>query len=542
MKKAFGAVLLFSVLLLCGTPAGAQPGGTLRFCLRSEPKTLDPLLVEEDSSETVRYLTAGVLVRFNRNVQTLEPHLAASWKVLEGGRGIEFQLRDGLRFSDGAPLTSADVAYTIRRMLDPSLHSPVGDSFGSGKGNVVVRTASANRVSIQFPAPVAGLAALFDQVAVLPSGSVGAPKAVAGPFVLKEYRPGRYVLLERNPHYWKKDPAGGRMPYLDAVRLDIQSNHELELMRFRRGELHLINKLDPEMYERMAGESPNRVLDAGPSLESEQMWFNQVASAPIPAHKKAWFRSTGFRMAISQAISRPDICRIVYRGRAVPAAGPVSPANRFWFNQSLKPHEFDPRAAQAGLQKAGFSRRGGTLVDAGGNPVEFSLITNAGNKLRERAATMIQHDLGQIGIRVNVVLLDFPSLIERISRTWDYEACLLGLVNVDLDPNAQMNIWLSSASNHQWNPNQPKPATPWEAEVDRLMHAQASTTDAPRRKALFDQVQRIVWREVPFLYLVNRSALAAASTSLKNLKASPLFPQTFWNVEELQLAGSAEAK
>lgn len=247
-------------------------------------------------------------------------------------------------------------------------------------------------------------------------------------------------------------------------------------------------------------------------------------------------------MAISRAISRPDICRIVYRGRAVPAAGPVSPANRLWFNQSLKPHEFNSQAALDGLQKAGFSRRGGEMVDPSGHPVEFSLITNAGNKLRERTATMIQHDLGRIGIRVNIVLLDFPSLIERISRNWNYEACLLGLVNVDLDPNAQMNIWLSSASNHQWNPNQPKPATPWEAEVDRLMRAQASTTDAPRRKVLFDQVQKIVWREVPFLYLVNPSALAAVSPSLKNLKASPLFPQTFWNVEELRLAGGAEPK
>jgi peptide/nickel transport system substrate-binding protein len=247
-------------------------------------------------------------------------------------------------------------------------------------------------------------------------------------------------------------------------------------------------------------------------------------------------------MAISQAISRPDICRIVYRGRAVPAAGPVSSANRFWFDQSLKPYQFNSQAALAELRKAGFSRSGGGLLDQGGHPVEFSLITNSGNQLRERMATMIQHDLGQMGIRLNVVQLDFPSLIERISRTWNYEACLLGLVNVDLDPNAQMNVWLSSASNHQWNPNQPKPATPWEAEVDRLMHAQASTTDASRRKTLFDQVQKIVWRECPFLYLVNRSALAAVSPALKNLKASPLFPQTFWNVEELYLEGGTGAK
>src|SRR5437667_3679493 len=89
---------------------------------------------------------------------------------------------------------------------------------------------------------------------------------------------------------------------------------------------------------------------------------------------------------------------------------------------------------------------------------------------------MIQQDLSQIGVKVNLVTLDFPSLIERITRTYDYEACLLGLVNTDLDPNSQMNVWLSSAENHQWNPKQSKPATAWEAELDRLMRAQASTT------------------------------------------------------------------
>src|SRR5207245_8559277 len=93
----------------------------------------------------------------------------------------------------------------------------------------------------------------------------------------------------------------------------------------------------------------------------------------------------------------------------------------------------------------GFHLDGKGLRDREGQSVEFALITNAGNKSRERMATMIQQDLAQVGIRLNVVTLDFPSLIERISRTFDYETCLLGLVNVDLDPSAQMSVWLSSA-------------------------------------------------------------------------------------------------
>ncbi len=119
----------------------------------------------------------------------------------------------------------------------------------------------------------------------------------------------------------------------------------------------------------------------------------------------------------------------------------------------------------------------GRLIDRSGHAVEFSIVTNAGNRSRERMATMIQADLRAIGITVNVVTLDFPSLIQRISETFNYEAALLGMTNVDLDPNAVMNVWLSSGEEHQWNPRQKTPATAWEAEIDRLMRSQASAQD-----------------------------------------------------------------
>ena len=128
---------------------------------------------------------------------------------------------------------------------------------------------------------------------------------------------------------------------------------------------------------------------------------------------------------------------------------------------------------------------------------------------------------------------DFPAVIQRIIQTFHYEACLLGLINVDLDPDSQMNIWLSSAANHQWNPNQKIPATPWEAEIDRLMRAQAVAIDSGKRKAPFDRVQEIVCDQAPMLYLVNTNALVAASPSLHNLQPAVLRPQLIWNIDRL---------
>lgn len=531
-----------TILFLLSSLAFCQRGGELRFNLRSEPKTFDPLLVEDDASETVRYLTGGVLVRVNRRTQMLEPELATEWKVLDAGRTITFNLRRGLQFSDGTPFSADDVSFTIQKLMDPSLHSPTGDAFRAAPGAVQTKVTGKYRVQITFPGPIASLDRLFDQVAIISAHSSNPQKAVLGLFYVSEYKPGSYVALARNPNYWKKDKSGRQLPYLDSVHLEIQQNREMELVRFKRGEIHLINQLDAELYDRMQADGNAGLHDAGPSFDTEQMWFNQSPSSPMPDYKKKWFASTDFRRAISEAINRADLCRVVYGGHAHPGIGPVSPANHFWFNSTLQPHPYDPQAALHRLQQGGFHREGDLLRDRDGHPVEFSIVTNAGNKAREHMAAMIQQDLAQIGIRVNIVTLDFPTLIERLTHSFDYEACILGLVNVDLDPNGQMNVWLSSADNHQWNPGQKTPATPWEAEIDRLMREQASSPDIKKRKADFDRVQQIVWEQAPFLYLVHKDALSAISTRLQNADPVVLRPQTYWNAEWLHFKPASGAK
>jgi peptide/nickel transport system substrate-binding protein len=537
MKKALASFVLVTLIALGSNRLLAQTGGELRFCLRSEPKTLNPLLAADDASETVRYLTGGVLVRVNRLTQELEPELATSWKVTNGGKTITFQLRDGLRFSDGTPFSADDVAYTMQQLMDPALHSPTGDAFRSSEGKVETQVLPKGRVRITFPAPIAGLDRLFDQVAIMSAKSPQKELAVLGPYFVGENKAGSYLILKRNPNYGEKDPSGRPLPYIESVRLDVQQNRDIEMLRLTRGEIHFINSLDAEYFDKVVAQDPSMAHDAGASLDSEEMWFNQVASSPLPSYKKAWFTSTNFRRAISESINREDIARIVFRGHARPAVGPVSPANKFWFNAKLQARPFDQKSALQRLAQDGFHLQDGVLRDRDGHAVEFSVITNAGNKYRERMATMIQQDLSGIGIKLNVVTLDFPSLIERITHTFDYEACLLGLVNDELDPNAQMTVWLSSADSHQWNPSQKTPATTWEAEIDKLMRAQASTLDPKKRKADFDKVQEIAWQQEPFIYLVNKNALSAVSPAVHNAHPVVLRPQVYWNIDQLSLTG-----
>ncbi len=527
---------LAAIFFILVTATAAHAASELRFCLRAEPKTFNPLLVEDEASETVRYLTGGVLIRLNRQTQAVEPELASAWKISKDARTITFTLRENVYFSDGTPFTADDVAWTMQQLMDPVVHSATGDAFRSGNGKIVTSVLARNRVAIAFPAPVAGLDRLFDQVAIMSSRSRKKEMAVLGPYYVADHKAGSYILLRRNANYWRRDGSSGRpLPHIESIWLDIQPNRDIEVLRFKRGEIQLINSIDTDYYDRLMSSDAPALHDAGPSLDSEQMWFNQVASAPLPAYKLAWFRSRNFRRAVSSAINREDIARLVFGNHARPAVGPVSPANKLWFNTRLHAPAYDLKDALQRLQQDGFKLQNGRLRDREGHEVEFSILTNAGNKYRERMAAMIQQDLAKVGMKVNVVTLDFPSLIERMAEKFNYEAILLGLVNVETDPNSQMNVWLSSGDNHQWNPRQKSPETAWEAEIDGLMRAQASALTEKDRKRNFDRVQEIVAEQAPFIYLVNKNALSAVSPVVHGAAPAVLRPQTYWNITQWTL-------
>jgi peptide/nickel transport system substrate-binding protein len=530
------ALIALSATACIGQAAPRLPG-ELAWTIGYDPKTFDPAKVDDQESELVRYLTAGVLLRFNRSTQKVESQLAESWSLSADGRTVAFKLRTGLAFSDGSGLTAKDAAWSIRRVLLPATGAPVAEEFLSAAG-VTVETPDERTVIVHLPQRVIGIGKVFDEIAIEPAERASEGRVTAGPFVVADYRRSQYVRLRRNPHYSEPDSKGAGLPYAAGIRLDILDNHEQEIRLFERGEYDVIDSLPPDYFGLLKQKIPNAVRDLGPSLNTEQMWFNQSPGAPLPQWEKAWFQSQAFRVAISRAIHRADLARIAYEGHATPAYSFISPADCAWYNQAITvPHE-DVPAAKAALARAGFRLNGAVLEDAAGHAVKFSILTNEGNAARFKMATLIQEDLKAIGIQVTVVALDFPALIERLMHTQDYEACLLGLENVDPDPNAMMNVWLSSSPNHQWNPSEKTPATAWEAEIDRAMNVQAGSLKDAERKRAVDRVQQIVADQQPFIYLVYPNALYAVSPKLEGVQPAVLEPGLVWNIEKLRLEGT----
>jgi peptide/nickel transport system substrate-binding protein len=551
--------------LISSAPVG-RPGGHIVVSLRSEPKTLNPVTSVDISSREVIAQMAADLIHINRFSQNTEPALAKSWKVSADGRQYTLKLRRGLRFSDGHPLTADDVVFSFTVYLDENTHSPQRDALVIGGKAITAEKIDAETLVFRLSQPYSAAERLFDSVAVLPKhlleqpykeGKLGqawtlgvSPKQIAGlgPFRLKEYVVGQHLTLERNPYYWEVDREKHRLPYLDEVTFLFMPSSDSEVIRFQAGDTDIINRVSAEDYsvlEKDQAARGFRVYDVGPSLEYNFLFFNLNSVLPAQssiAQKQNWFRQVKFRQAVSLAIDRDGITRLVYRGRATPLWTPVTPASSFWIDNSIPHPARSIEQARELLRSAGFSwSRDGDLIDTAGTAVKFSILTSASNSQRTQMATIIQQDLKELGISVEVTPLEFRSVLDRIFQTHDYEAAVLGLGGGDVDPNSQMNVWLSSGNDHVWDIGETHPATNWEAEIDSLMQKQLSSLKPEARKLLYDRVQQIIAANLPVISLVSPNTLVGAKEKLANFKPAVLDPHTLWNSQELYLSGEKSA-
>jgi peptide/nickel transport system substrate-binding protein len=332
------------------------------------------------------------------------------------------------------------------------------------------------------------------------------------------------------------DKTGRRLPYLDEIAFQFAGSEEAQVLRFSAGQADLLNRLSARDFAFLSKERESRAYrleDLGAGLEYSFIFFNLTPGA---SPKIAWFGHKEFRRALSLAIDREALVRLVYDGRAVPLWSHVPPGNRLWVNSHLQHGERSPEKARALLRDSGFHWNGhGELEDTSGKPVEFSIVTSASNPERVQMATIIQDDLKQIGVRVQVVPLEFRVLLDKVLNKREFEACLLSLGNGDADPNAEMNIWMSTGATHLWNPSQKEPATEWEREIDGLMREQLVTMNYPRRKKLYDRVQEIVAENVPMIFLTSPNVLVAARGNLGNFRPAVLDHHTLWNADRLFL-------
>jgi peptide/nickel transport system substrate-binding protein len=538
---------------------GPARGGRLIASYSSEPKSFNRLVSPIGADDLVSRLTQTTLIRVNRATGEVEPRLAREWSSSADGLTWTFKLRDGVTFSDGAPFTSADVVFTFAALYDKTVASDMASTLSVNGQPLATRAVDAATVTITFPSVFGPGITLLDTLPILPKHKLQAaldagrfrdawnattpPSEIAGlgPFVLTSYTPGQRLLFERNRRFWQRDAAGAALPYLDEIQIDVIPETSAEVLRMESGGAdlmsHPVRPEDLAAFRRQEAGGAIRLADAGVSTDPNVMWFNLVPGAPS-TRDRPWLRQEALRHAVSFAVNRQTIVDTVYLGAAVPIFGPVTPGYGEWYLADLPRTNHDPSHARTLLQSIGLrdGNGDGVLEDASGRPARFSLLTQKGNTVRERTAAIVKEHLRLVGLTVDVLGVDPPSLFGRYQKG-DYDAILFYAPVDSTDPARTPEFWMSSGPFHFWHPNQPKPATEWEATIDDLMRRQSTTLDRAERRRLFAEVQRLMSAHLPVLHFAAPTVTIAMSARLQGATPSVFDPPVLWNAEVLSISG-----
>ncbi|NEQ25324.1 MAG: ABC transporter substrate-binding protein, partial [Microcoleus sp. SIO2G3] len=364
------------------------------------------------------------------------PSLAESWQIAPDRLSVQFTLRPNLRWSDGELLTADDVVFTYRDIVfNEKIPATSKDGFRIGESGLLptIRKLDDRRVEFVLPEPFSPIlratSAQWSGAHILPrhilEDSVkqldanGNPQFIStwntgtepskivanGPYVMERYVPGERIIFRRNPYYWEKDAQGNQLPYIDRIVWQLMESTDAQLLRFRSGELDAIGDvrpLRPEYFSLLKREETRgkfRILNGGPWSGTTYISFNlnkgrksngQPLIDPI---KSRWFNTKEFRQAVAYAIDRPRMINNIYRGISEPQNSPISVQSPFYLKpeDGLKVYDYNLEKSKELLRSAGFQfNSSGQLLDSDGNRVQFSLITNAGNRIREAIGSQIK--------------------------------------------------------------------------------------------------------------------------------------------------------
>lgn len=558
MCATIGAALLLAGVAGC-RPATPDPAPKARLVatVRSEPRSFNRVLTADRISALLAHLIHGRLVRINSATQDIEPWLAESWAMEENRREWRVSLRRDVRFSDGEPFTSADVEFSLAAIFDPAVASPLAEVFAPGGQRIRALALDPYTVKVSFAATYGPGLRLLEALPILPRhrlqkalsdgtfkqawSTTTPPSEIVGlgPFRIATYSPGQRLELERNPHYWRRASDGTRLPRLDELVLEIVPDQNAEMLRLETGQADLVSgELRPEDWartERLQEQGKLKVIELGIGLDPEALWFNLTPGfARREPSRARWMQRLEFRKAVSLAIDRTDLVQTIYLGAGVPIGGPITPGNRLWHDQRVTPPPQDPERSRALLTSIGLVDRDGDGIrqNSEGQPVRLTLLTQRGHAIRERTAAYLEQDLFKVGVDLDVVALDTPALVARLS-SGDFESALFVVQSSDTDPAANLDFWRSNGAFHLWFPSQATPSTDWETRLDALMNEQLASTDYATRRDVFRRAQLLLAEHEPIIHFAAPVMRVAVSPRVQGLEPGLLQPYLLWNADSL---------
>ena len=544
----------------------------------TDPKTFNYALSQE-APNVFTYIYDS-LIGTNGITNALEPALAESWNISEDKKRVVFTLREGLKWSDGEPLTADDVVFTFKDVyLNEEIPAPTRDILKIGESGKFpsVRKLDERRVEFTVPEPFAPFLLYAGGQPILPAHALresvmtkdsnGKPKFLStwgtdtdprkiignGPYTMESYTITERVVFRRNPYYWRKDAQGNSLPYIERFVWQIIENTDTALLQFRSKEADIleISATTFALLKREEKRGEFSIYNGGLDPLRMFMCFNlNKARRPngqplLDPIKSRWFNTVAFRQAVAHAIDRPTMINNILQGLGEPQNSMVPEESPYYLSpeKGLKVYDYNLDKAKELLLGAGFKYDNkGQLLDAENNRVRFTLLTSAGGRRISSIGAQIKQDLSKIGIQADFQSIDFNSLLDKLNNTMDWDAYLGAIGGGGIDPHSSSTIWALDGGLHQFN-SSPQPGQPpivgqvfagWEQEIARLYVQGAQELDEAKRKEIYDETQRLAQEYLPFIHLVSPLNLAAVRDRVQGVKYSSL-GGILWNLYELKV-------
>ena len=542
-------------------------GGTFTASVIGEgPKTFNPFNVKDNISGIMSEIMYDGLLSTHPVTGQPIPRLAKSFKISDNGLDYTVKLRKGIKWSDGKPITADDVVFTWRDIIFAGYgNTSTRDSVIIDGKLPTVEKIDNYTVKFTTPEPFAPFIRMLSTPIApkhifMPAVQKGKeyfetflstntkPEdfVISGAFKLKEYVPAQRVVYERNPNYYIINKKHKKLPYLDRLVYLIVGDLNNEVLKFEAKELDIINLQGSKVarYKAMEEHSDFTMHNLGPDTGTMYLAMNlnnrknDKGEYYVNPKKQVWFQDRNFRKAVDYAVDRKNIVLNIANGIGAPLYTAES-LNSIYLNKELLSYDKDLSKSRELLKKSGFYwDNKGNLFDKKGNRVEFDMYTNAGNTEREAIGVMVKQDLEDLGMKVNFKPIEFNSLVNKLVNTLDWDVVIMGFTGSPLEPNGGKNVMMSDGTLHVYNMRPPKDHNSnkydFEKRIDELFIKGALATKFEDRKKYYDEYQKIIYEEKPFIYLYAPTRIVAVRNKFKNIFPTSLGGVTY-NIEEIYI-------
>ena len=500
---------------------GGEPveGDWLIYHIGAEPGTLNPI-VATDAYESV--INGGniyeTLIERDNATLELKPLLAESWEISEDKLTYTFKIRQGVKWHDGAPFTSADIVFSYKTIMDPKVDAPQLRSYYQEIRDV--EAIDDYTVKFTYARPYFLALEFCGGMPIVPkhifengdfnTNPAGRKPVGTGPFKFVKWTTGREVVLEKNPDYW------GEKPHLNRIVFRIITDSSVALQVLKRQELDVAS-LTPIQWEKQTN-SPDfkKHFDKFSYFTPNYSYIGWNSKRPFFADKRV-------RTALTHLVNRELILDKVMYGLGAIVTNPFY-INSPEYDKSIEPIPYDPAAARKLLEEAGWvDHDNDGIRDKDGVKFSFEFLIPGGSETGEKIATILKEELDGIGIDMTIRKTEWAVFTTRLNERNFDAVTLAWSMGIESDP---YQIWSSTQAEAGSNFIGFK-----NAEVDRLIETARKEFDRDKRIELYRQFSEIIHEEQPYTFLFCRKATVAVNKRFENVTVYPLgIEPTEWYV------------